>query len=846
MVLLSLWLWVPSGQHGMHAHAMDAVTASGHIAGASSGSSVLPPACTEEQHAAIIVEAGGNTRSFVDLKAEILPGGEGTFCRIDFGDGATSKECDPPAHYYQETASYKVMLEATTQCGNTLIQSLTLSIEVEEDPVEEGAEDDPSGAGDPGTCQPFLSGIWISEFLPNPEGDEAEGEWIELANDNAFPVTLCGFVLDDEEGGSKPYALDEVTIPAQSFLLLPRNLTGIALNNDDDQVRLLAPANPGSDELLLLASVGYGKAPEGSSYTSADGGMNYRWTTEPTPNAAAIPLPPRLPPPRVVIASALPNPAGPDAGNEWIELFSLAGEEIDLAGFSLVRATQRSTLGALSLPPRTLIRLSGDELGLTLPNSGGEVVLLDPYDAFVASLSWESSSEGEPVRHALPQGSVIRSTVANVEDGSTLSIVPLDPPDSFAMYNSLKVRLLGVKAPPLISDDPDMRHHAKEARDELRALIQGEEAELQFDTITWDKEGNLLAYLRLPGGQGIQQEMVRTGFLSADEAVEHTKRGEFLSLQQEAKSEGVGIWKEDEEDEEEAEETEDAEETEEAEVEESDDETGVQSTLPAQDEDEEDFSSYGRAEVMITEVYARPKKGVEEDEEWLEVVNIGTSEAHLGGISLEDVALVKSRVFVFPQGFLLQEGERRALPKTLTKLSLNDGGQELVLRDPLGEEIQRFNYPSVKEGYAYAFDGDEWCLTSVPTPGAVNALCTAATEPAIARKSSNAAKASTVGVAAPSTPALSALSALKIKYRNVVAREEDEGRSQEQSRAFSGVFAGMNMMKGETQSIHESNASIGQSYDKLGTVGCLIVIGLTFVAIGSTKSRLREGRKSVA
>lgn len=116
--------------------------------------------------------------------------------------------------------------------------------------------------------------IYISEFLPNPEGDDGEGEWIEIFNSARQSVDLSGWTLDDGEGGSKPYSIPSGTmIDEESYVLFTREDTKLSLNNTNDKVRLFAPNKS------LVDSIAYSKVLEGKSYAR----LNGRWTwTEPT------------------------------------------------------------------------------------------------------------------------------------------------------------------------------------------------------------------------------------------------------------------------------------------------------------------------------------------------------------------------------------------------------------------------------------------------------------------------------------------------------------------------------------------------------------------------------------
>ncbi len=118
--------------------------------------------------------------------------------------------------------------------------------------------------------------VYISELLPNPEGKDEEGEWIEICNMSNEVVDISGWKLDDEEGGSSPFVFPEHSFMApNSYLVFRRSVTKIALNNNSDQTRLLYPAGEIADE------VSYEDAKSG--YAAAKKGESFFWTELPTP-----------------------------------------------------------------------------------------------------------------------------------------------------------------------------------------------------------------------------------------------------------------------------------------------------------------------------------------------------------------------------------------------------------------------------------------------------------------------------------------------------------------------------------------------------------------------------------
>jgi hypothetical protein len=118
--------------------------------------------------------------------------------------------------------------------------------------------------------------VYISELLPNPEGKDEEGEWIELCNMSNEVVNISDWKIDDKEGGSPPFVFPEHSFMApDSYLVFRRSITKIALNNNSDQARLFYPTGEIADE------VSYEDAKSG--YAAAKKGESFFWTELPTP-----------------------------------------------------------------------------------------------------------------------------------------------------------------------------------------------------------------------------------------------------------------------------------------------------------------------------------------------------------------------------------------------------------------------------------------------------------------------------------------------------------------------------------------------------------------------------------
>ena len=121
-----------------------------------------------------------------------------------------------------------------------------------------------------------FSAIKLSELMPNPAGDDADGEWIELYNGGSKDIDLAGGSMSDASGKIYNFPKD-TTIPVKSYKIFSRKLTGIVLNNDQDAIDL----KDGSGK--KIDSISYADGAEGKSYALGKNG--WLWD-DPTPGKA--------------------------------------------------------------------------------------------------------------------------------------------------------------------------------------------------------------------------------------------------------------------------------------------------------------------------------------------------------------------------------------------------------------------------------------------------------------------------------------------------------------------------------------------------------------------------------
>lgn len=203
----------------------------------------------------LIADAGENIIALIEQEITFdASKSQGSIASYEwnFGDGAISKD-KIAKHKYNFSGKYIAVLEVSD--GQSKAQSqITVSI--------------------------YPSGIYINEFLPSPAGSDKDNEWIEIYNSNNSPVDISGWTINDNS--KKSFSFPPNTfISKQSYLVIPRATTGMALNNDADTLRFSYPEN------ILIEEIKYEKAKEGYS-ASRKQDLSFIWTKNPTPSAPNI------------------------------------------------------------------------------------------------------------------------------------------------------------------------------------------------------------------------------------------------------------------------------------------------------------------------------------------------------------------------------------------------------------------------------------------------------------------------------------------------------------------------------------------------------------------------------
>lgn len=125
---------------------------------------------------------------------------------------------------------------------------------------------------------PGITTIRINELFPNPINED--DEWIELFNFGTASVPLSGWKIHDAANTAHTFTATDSIAPGK-YILLPKSVSNISLNNTSETVTLLDPTG------TIIDTVSYTTTIESSSYGYASAGT-FRWSATPTPLAENI------------------------------------------------------------------------------------------------------------------------------------------------------------------------------------------------------------------------------------------------------------------------------------------------------------------------------------------------------------------------------------------------------------------------------------------------------------------------------------------------------------------------------------------------------------------------------
>lgn len=704
------------------------------------------PNASSGSQVSIAVQSGMPTGESVtlNLAVEAVAGSlKGATCRWTYPDGYANASCNPPAHALDSYGAGDITLEFTDYCGTTMVQILPVFVTKKPKKLEEEGKNGVLGF----SCMPSaFSGALVSEILPNPDGDEAEAEWIEIENVSGKDLPLCGWYLEDT-GGTR-FDLKKFRIPLDDILVFRRKQTGITLNNDADAVRLVAP-DPLGGSGTIIQEVPYTHAPAEESFALRDDGR-WIWTPIKTPSLRNafpdIPLPDGLPKAR--LSAAMPNPKGEDAATEWIEIENLTGRPLWMQKWKLVAGDSAIDLSGKAIHPYAKRRFLASDLGVTLRNASGAVRLFDEKGIEMQPLAWESPRDDAIVT---PPAFAFHAsgTVIDVrEDGEAeLQIGNADPflfSPSFLHEYLLDEKCIDLKKALMKNKKVDLFFNSK-IKEGAVAFVDGYDVggQLVRHGCAYrshaSREGVLLGYGLYESEAGNQKRGVWADDAAAADAVALQSREDTLAV---LGKEGLGL---------------------KASIASDLIESGAvlsfQTNLPAQvyvSIDDAPYvpmetgaiitgdtviqayavlsvgsgsfrsdvfdhayvlrrESYDR-QTLLSEAYPSPPKG---QEEWIELRNDSDRVVKLAGWTIDDGPDAGSKPFALGSEMAVQPHSYLIL-ENLT-VAWNNGGDAVRLIAPDGTVVDSIVYPTVKTGFGYALTSDgSWCLTERPSMQSAN------------------------------------------------------------------------------------------------------------------------------
>jgi hypothetical protein len=252
--------------------------------------------------------------------------------------------------------------------------------------------------------------VKINEFLPNPEGDDATFEWVELFNNSSSDIDMEGWSLQwGTSSYSNSFLIPEgAVIPANGYLLIggegvvgadvvasaDEDISMGAASSSGDALRLLH-CGPGISDTVIYGptseegiaentdeweeddgAIAFSIAPKAVSGISIsrriDGvdtdisGEDFMISVENTPGETNPEVQCYEDNGTIKINEIFPNPDGSDSGSEWIELYNTGSEDVRLDSWTIESASS-SWSTRFIFPPETTIEagsyfLIGEEL----------------------------------------------------------------------------------------------------------------------------------------------------------------------------------------------------------------------------------------------------------------------------------------------------------------------------------------------------------------------------------------------------------------------------------------------------------------------------------------------------
>jgi len=276
---------------------------------------------------------------------------------------------------------------------------------VPEEIIETSDSGEESAANAPEKSYP--DGIILNEILPDPIGNDEDGEFIELFNKNDFEIDLGKWTLTNRTDSSFSFP-EKTVIGPKDFLAIYYKDSKLNLHNSDgERIFLKNPDNILASEIFFKE-----KAKNGQSYAKSND--EFFWTSVPTPGAENIfdatedeeatnigsgnpnsATANTTTSENININEILPNPKD-NSDEEYIEIANIGNDPINLFGWRLKDSSKSKGYqfkDHIVLKPGGYFVIYRTDSKIALNNSNESVYLLDPRGNIVSSVSFEKSQK---------------------------------------------------------------------------------------------------------------------------------------------------------------------------------------------------------------------------------------------------------------------------------------------------------------------------------------------------------------------------------------------------------------------------------------------------------------------
>jgi len=411
----------------------------------------------------------------------------------------------------------------------------------------------------------------------------------------------------------------------------------------------------------------------------------------------------------IVINELLPNPSGEEEEEEWIELKNTGSEDVDLCSWQLKDASGKTyTLESSTITAGGYLTIYRSVSSIALNNSGTETVELYQPDGNLLYTVTYSETAQEDYGYARKDDDtwVWTSTpTPNAENSfpeETPSEEPSPAPEETSTYD-LSKNIIISELYPNPNDNEEEFIELKNTGDQDVDLNGWQIQDASERKYTIDATTKIEKYLVITNSVSLNNDGDTVKLIQPDGNVldkvtyENAEKGKSYS------------WKKDQ-------------------WQWSDTPTPGEDNVTESVAQKNNYSD----KLSITELLPDPE-GSDSTDEFIEIFNNDSEKIDLLNWSLSD----GSKTYTWQESYLLNPEQYQAFYITETKISLNNSGETITLKNPDEEIVLEITYEQSQTGFSYSSDAtSNWAWTSSLTPGEAN-IITVATEEADATESTD-------------------------------------------------------------------------------------------------------------